>query len=443
MGDCILSDWLLVRDSISRSRQNPEVAIAMTIKPKTPEKMEIKQVTNPVVEKVAIVGAGPGGLATAIALRNQGIDAQVYERAKAFRPVGAGLALTPNGLNCLDAISPGIVEELKRASCQFRRHILKKYSGETIETKPAQYMEQYGQPALLFWWWRLQQVLMSALPPEAIHLDYDCTGFEQDEKGAIAYFNHGKSVRADLLVGADGIHSAVRQTLVGDGTLRYLGSTCLRAVLKYSDERLHPDELIVLKSEKEKLLILDVGDGYKCWTAYLLMPEDSLPENAAKIKSALVARLTDWWEPARAIVTATDPESILFAPICDRPPLKSWSQGRVTLLGDAAHPMATAAGQGVNTTFEDAYELAQCLATSPTIESALTTYENRRIPRTEAIQAHSAMAEKKSYSANRETGDREIAQQEQIAVEQFLDWVYRYDPKSESRFQPWIETSVR
>ena len=94
--------------------------------------METKQASRPIVHKVAVIGGGLGGLATAIALRKQGIDAHVYERAKEFRPVGAGLALFSNGLNSLDAISPGIVENLKRASCQLNQSVFKKHTGETI-----------------------------------------------------------------------------------------------------------------------------------------------------------------------------------------------------------------------------------------------------------------------------------------------------------------------
>ena len=99
-----------------------------------------------------------------IALRKQGIDAHVYERAQEFRPVGAGLALFPNGLNSLDAISAGIVENLKRASCQLNQSVFTKHTGETITQNTATYQEKYGQPTLLFWWWRLQQVLACALP---------------------------------------------------------------------------------------------------------------------------------------------------------------------------------------------------------------------------------------------------------------------------------------
>ena len=128
--------------------------------------MEIKQVSRPVVDKVAVIGGGLGGLATAIALRKQGIDAHVYERAKEFRPVGAGLALFSNGLNSLDAISPGIVENLKRASCPLNQSVFKKHTGERPVTQStATHQEKYGQPTLLFWWWRLQNVLHT--PPRS------------------------------------------------------------------------------------------------------------------------------------------------------------------------------------------------------------------------------------------------------------------------------------
>jgi salicylate hydroxylase len=404
--------------------------------------METKQASRPIVHKVAVIGGGLGGLATAIALRKQGIDAHVYERAKEFRPVGAGLALFSNGLNSLDAISPGIVENLKRASCPLNQSVFKKHTGETITQNTTTHQEKYGQPTLVFWWWRLQQVLACALPPEAIHLDYRCIGFEQDEKGVTAYFDGDKSVRADLLIGADGINSPVRKTLIGDGEPRYLGSMSWRAVIEYNHELLNPNELIFMKGEQKLIYFLDVGGGYRCWTVRALMPKSPVHESAAEIKSRIVDQFSGWWEPLRGLVGATDPEQIVFAPICDRLPLKSWSQGRVTLLGDAAHPMSPSLAHGANTTFEDAYELAQCLSQSSSIAEALTTYENRRIPRTQVIQARSALTEQRSYVTNLGTQDPEKAARERVALEEFQSWVYRYDPNSESRLKPLMEISA-
>ncbi len=325
---------------------------------KKQEKAQIEKLSKPIVEKVAIVGAGPGGLATAIALQKQGFDVQVYEKAHEFRPAGTGLGLLPNGLNCLEAIEPGIVETLKDSGCQVQNAVLKNTAGETIHANPTnQYLEKYGQPLLTVWWWRLQQILASRLPSEIIHLNHNCTGFEQNDSGVEIYFDNGKQVHTDLLIGADGLNSAIRKNLIGDGKPRYVGSMCWRSVIKYNQELLNPDEMAFIKGNKQIMYLLNVGDGYICWITRKLSPDCSLSHSATEVKSRVLHELADWGESLRAMVEATEAEKIIEGPICDRPPLTSWSQGRVTLLGDAAHPRAPAPAQGANTPFEDAYEL--------------------------------------------------------------------------------------
>jgi salicylate hydroxylase len=118
--------------------------------------------------KVAIIGAGLGGLAVAIALHKRGINAQVYEKAQQLRPVGAGLSLFPNGLNTMEAIAPGIVETLKHAGSPTRMVNLRKNTGEIIMQNPQRLQEQYGHPMLQIRWSRLQEILTSRLPPEFI-----------------------------------------------------------------------------------------------------------------------------------------------------------------------------------------------------------------------------------------------------------------------------------
>ncbi len=160
-----------------------------------------------VVEKVAIIGAGLGGLAVAIALRKQGIDAQVYEKAYSLRPVGAGLTLFPNGLNSLEAIAPGIVDSLKHAASQTRVTNFKKSTGEMIAQNSITLMEKYGQPMLNIRWSRLQEILAAALPSDVIHLKHRCIGFEQLDSGVKVSFDNGEIIQADLLIGADGIQA--------------------------------------------------------------------------------------------------------------------------------------------------------------------------------------------------------------------------------------------
>ena len=133
-----------------------------------------------------------------------------------------------------------------------------------------------------------------------------------------------------------------------------LGSFCWRAVVKCDQNFIEPNELIFVRGNKQFMYILNLGDGNISWITRKLSPEYQLSANATETKSRVLHEIADWGEPIKAIVQATDAERILEGAICDRLPLDSWSKGRVTLLGDAAHPMAPAMGQGANTTFEDA-----------------------------------------------------------------------------------------
>ncbi len=386
-----------------------------------------QKLSKPIVKKVAIAGAGPGGLATAIALQSQGIDVQVYEKAQEFRPAGTGLGLAPNGLNSLNAIAPGIVETLKNSGCEVEHTVLKNIQGETIRTNQTKYLEQYGQPLLTIWWYRLQQVLASRLPSDIIHLNHRCIGFDQDENGVKIYFDGQKPVHADLLIGADGVNSVVRETLFGEGQPNYIGSMCWRAVIKYHHELFNKYELVFVKGNKQFMYILNVGGGYASWISRKFSPDYSLSCNADEVKSRILQELADWDESFRAVVEATPAEQIWEGPICDRPPLSHWTQGRVTLLGDAAHPMAPAMGQGANTTFEDAYELKECFSHSATLQEALINYEQSRIERTKIIQARSVVGEMRYYD-DTFTSPSQSQQQQMTLNDDFHKWVYSYNP---------------
>ncbi|MGB5634927.1 MAG: NAD(P)/FAD-dependent oxidoreductase, partial [Waterburya sp.] len=313
------------------------------------------------VKNVAIVGAGLGGLACAIALRQQGINVRVYEQAKDFRPVGGGLALFPNGLNFLERIEPSLVETIKNSGCCPSKITIANIAGEVIRSNPTtSFIEKYGQTIVTIWWWHLQQVLTAQLPHHIIHLDRQCIGFAQNESEVEIYFEGGKTASADLLIGADGINSAVRKTLVGAEKPRYLNSMSWRAIIKCEQDLLNPDEIVRIVSDQQFLFLLNVGDGYLNWTTRKYAPEYRLSTNKQEMKDRILQDFTNWAEPIRNLIAITPPEKIFEFPICDRPPLSSWSRGRVTLLGDAAHPMSPSAGQGANSSFEDAWVLAQC-----------------------------------------------------------------------------------
>ncbi|MDJ0680988.1 MAG: FAD-dependent monooxygenase [Xenococcaceae cyanobacterium MO_167.B52] len=379
--------------------------------------------------KVAIIGAGLGGLACAIALRKQGFEVQVYEKAKKFRPAGAGLGLLPNGLNSLEAIEPDLVKNIKSFGCCVTKSSLRNTLGEIIRSSPRRdlFWDKYGQPLVTVWWWNLQQILASKLPPDIIHLDHRCLDFQQDEDSVKIYFGNGKTASADLLIGADGINSAVRKKLIADEQPRYLGSFCWRAVVKCDQSFIEPNELVFIRGDKQFMYLLNLGDGNISWITRKLSPEYQLSANAAETKSRVLDEIADWAEPIQAIVQATDAERILEGPICDRLPLSSWSKGRVTLLGDAAHPMSPAMGQGANMTFEDAYALANCLSKSSSIEKAFTNYEKNRLERTKIIQTYSAKREMRYYETDEQKAGRETPP-ESPTIDEIRQWLYSYKP---------------
>jgi len=378
-----------------------------------------------VVKNVAIIGAGLGGLATAIALRKQGIDVRVYEKAKQFLPAGAGLGLFPNGLKFLEAIDPDLVKAVYNSGCPLSKVIVKNIDGATIKSNPTDKIkEKYGHTIVTVWWSRLQQILASFLPDNIINLNYRCVGFKQNNEEVEIYFENGKTAKADLLIGADGINSAVRKHLIGDVEPRYLNTMSWRAVIKSKNELINPHEIVRIVSDRQFIFLINVGDNYLCWTTRKFAPECNLSANNNEMKSRILKDLENWAEPIRKLIEITEAEKIFEAPLFDRLPLTSWSKNRVTLLGDAAHPMSPSGGQGANSAFEDAWVLAQCLSRASNLENALNMYEKERIDRTTKIQNFSFQGEQNQWK----TDNQPKPKQQKNPDNNFSDWLYNYQP---------------
>ena len=385
---------------------------------------------KPIVD-VAIIGAGPGGLAAAHALWRRGFSVKVFERARELRPIGAALGLFPNAYKALDAIDPQLCLQVLNVGVEPSQQIHQNSNGDILfqGLSPSFGLKaRYGHPFQWVGWFRLQRVLQDALPPGIIELNHYCTSFTQNRDGVSVHFKGQDSVEAGLLVGADGINSVIRQFLLNDGSPCYRGSMSWRAVVEDMDGVSSPGEYLLISGEGKNFAIIDVGGGFTCWSAFALSKSEVLSFSPDAAKSRVLTEFCGWPEPVEKIVQATDASRIIEGGICDRPPVKHWSQGRVTLLGDAAHPMRPALGQGTAMAFEDAYELSACLQSGLNPEEALKKYETERIVRTQIIQERVVAEAEQAYKDDR-------AQQLADSVKnwtpgEFDDWLYnRHYPR--------------
>ena len=344
---------------------------------------------------VAVVGGGIGGLTAALSLLEMGFDVNVFEQAATISEVGAGIQVSPNascvlhGLGLADALSAMGVRPLAFHQRRWDdgRTLLRAPLGDVI-------VEAFGFPHYQTHRADLLSALVAALPPERLHVGHRLVGLVQGADHAEAAFENGIRVDADVLVGADGIHSFVREALFGRQAPHFTGCVAYRGLVP--SERLRNLELEVTAQ-----LWLGPGGHFihyfvqnkRLVNFVAIIEQDSWMRESwvdrADLSDALAA-YEGWHPQVNAIVGAVD-ESFVWA-LFDREPLERWTDGRIALLGDACHPMLPFMAQGAAQAIEDGATLAACLANAgngdPT--QALRRYETLRQPRANRVQAMSA-----------------------------------------------------
>src|SRR6185369_1273723 len=225
----------------------------------------------------------------------------------------------------------------------------------------------------------LQSALLHSLPEDAIHLGHSLVSYSQHGDKTIATFANGNSVEADVLIGADGIHSDVRAQFINDGEPVNRGYTVWRGIAPTSPSLIPPATAIEIHGRGKRFGIGPVGLGRLGWWATANVSDtDDL--------STLFA---GWYRPVLELIEATPKKSVLKTSALDREPNKTWGSGRMTLLGDAIHPTTPNLGQGGCLAIEDALVLARCLKRYRATEEALRNYEHLRFKRTAAVAKYS------------------------------------------------------
>ncbi|WP_147113123.1 FAD-dependent monooxygenase [Tateyamaria sp. syn59] len=342
--------------------------------------------------KALIVGGGIGGLSAAIALHLRGWTVRVFEQAPALAEVGAGLQISPNGWRVLDAL--GVADHLAPAvfepdAIEMRLGL----TGRQVFRLPMKgyAVTRWGAPYLHIHRADLVDALtvrLVALAPGAVQTGRSVSGYAPS---GMVQFDDGETEEADLVVGADGLHSAIRRQMLGPQSPRYTGNVAWRAVVPLSDlDNPPPPTACVWAGNKRHAVTTRLRAGTMANFVGMIEQDEPAPEGwriEGNRDDALAA--FSGWDPAIVGLIERAPVLNRWA-LFDRAPLPRWNDGRVALLGDAAHPMLPSMAQGAVQALEDAWTLAATLDGTNDIEAALGRYYDQRIDRTARIQAGSA-----------------------------------------------------
>ena len=375
--------------------------------------------------RVAIVGGGIGGMFAAKALLERGIDVVVYEQASQIGEIGAGVQLTPNSLKLLERV--GLLPEITRLGVP-EAEASSYYRMDGTLVAPVVTTDSSGQYGVYgIHRADLLSVLAEALPVGIIRVGHSCVALEQDESGARLTFANGDTGEADIVIGADGIHSVLQGYVSEPSKPVDSGMVAYRGLIPAEKLQSWPTDTFQLwMGDRKHFLVFPVRGGTLInYVGFVPSDEHAEESWSALGDPAVLASEFAGWDP-RIEELLTKVETTFWWGLYDREPLTVWTKNRLTLLGDAAHPMLPHLGQGANQSIEDGAALALLLtgADRESAPQALAAYEELRRERTTAVQtgARANCLRYDSVYEDLSKRDAEIA-----ATRDFRLWVYDYD----------------
>ena len=385
------------------------------------------------MRRIAIIGAGIGGLSAAVSLHQAGFDVDIYEQAPELTEIGGGINMGPNASRVLFRL--GLGPGLDRVGVRpLNAHQRRWDDGRTLQKAPLNPLceQLYGAPRMTLHRRDLLHVIASGMAAERVHIGHRLAGFTDHGDHVEAWFENGTRITADVLVGADGIHSTVRAALFGGeapvfaGCIAYRGLAPVEHIADLGLEIgtqswVGPGGHFVHYFVSSAQLLNFVG-----WTEHDVWNREDWTDRATIARAR--GAFTGWHPQIDRIISAA--ETAFIWALFDRDPLPRWSVGRVTLLGDACHPMYPFMGQGAAQAIEDGGALAAWLRAGGDVPEALLRYEQARLPRVTRLQAMSRANKIRFHmpdGPNQQARDAEWAQVSDRAPDA-MRWLYEYDP---------------
>jgi salicylate hydroxylase len=346
------------------------------------------------LSRISIIGGGIGGLSAALSLQHFGYRVSVFEQTRELREIGAGVAISPNAMHALNFL--GVGERVTREAGPAERYLMRHFqTGAVIKTRwtGPDYFEQFGAHYHQVHRADLHAALAATIlrnDPGCIFLDHRFETLQQDREHVVATFAGGKTCTSDILIGCDGGASRVRACLFGDEVVNYTGQVALRALVPMANvpAGIMKIPYAMFIGVNRNLLHYPLRHR-TMMNVVCFAREPNWQEEGWMIPATIdecVRLHNDFHQDALDLINAVAPGTLFKWGLRDREPLRQYTKGRVTMLGDAAHPMTPFLGQGACLAIEDAMVLGRAFAAAGTFEEAFGIYENTRKERANGVQ---------------------------------------------------------